>query len=200
MIELCNISMRYRKKQVLQNICLQLDGGIYGLLGPNGAGKTTLLRILAGTLTADKEGKLRLPARDKLDRVLGAVRLEDQRKLKCRKLSGGMVRRTGIAQALPGAPSLLLLDEPTVGLAPEERRRFQDILRSLDKHTTVLLSTHIVTDISTVCPSVIVLAQGQIAFQGDTARLAALSDSNPQDLESGYLSLVAKHSTAIVHR
>ncbi len=81
-------------------------------------------------------------------------------------MSGGMRQRLGIAQALLGRPSVLLVDEPTVGLDPEERTRFRNLLVELGATSTVLLSTHIVEDIEFMANHVIVLDQGQIRFDG----------------------------------
>lgn len=100
--------------------------------------------------------------KEEIMRVLEIVNMDGQEKMKCKKLSGGMVRRIGIAQALLGDPLLLLLDEPTVGLDPEERNNFNNIIRKLEKKTTILLSTHLVEDIKYLCQEVIVVESGKI--------------------------------------
>lgn len=99
---------------------------------------------------------------EEIMRVLKIVNMEDRKDDKCRKLSGGMVRRAGIAQALLGKPVLLLLDEPTVGLDPEERNNFNNIIRQLEGKTTILLSTHLVEDIKYLCQKLIVMEEGAI--------------------------------------
>lgn len=95
-------------------------------------------------------------------RVLESVNMGGKEKVKCRKLSGGMVRRVGIAQALLGNPALLLLDEPTVGLDPEERKNFNQIIRKLEGESTVLLSSHLMEDIRSLCQRVIILESGEV--------------------------------------
>ena len=85
--------------------------------------------------------------------------------------SGGMLRRVGIAQALLGDPAVLIVDEPTAGLDPEERLRFRNILARLAGDRTILLSTHIVEDIAATCRQLAVLRQGTVAYFGDTAGL-----------------------------
>jgi ABC-2 type transport system ATP-binding protein len=80
--------------------------------------------------------------------------------------SGGMRQRFGIAQALIGDPSLIIVDEPTAGLDPEERNRFLNLLAEIGENVVVILSTHIVEDVADLCPSMAILAEGQILTQG----------------------------------
>ncbi len=102
-----------------------------------------------------------------VDRMLDQVGLLDVRERMANKLSGGMKRRLGIAQALIGKPRLLVIDEPTTGLDPEERIRFRNILSDLSQQdVTIILSTHIVGDISSTCHNMAMLHQGQVAFHG----------------------------------
>lgn len=99
---------------------------------------------------------------EEIDKCLKAVYLNDKRKAAGGKLSGGMIRRVGVAQALLGHPKLLLFDEPTAGLDPEERMRFKNILSEWGKNETVVISTHIVEDIEACCDHVIIMDQGKI--------------------------------------
>ena len=100
----------------------------------------------------------------------------NRRKLKT--FSGGMKRRVGIAQALLNDPQLLIVDEPTAGLDPEERIRFRNLLTSLAGDRTVLLSTHIVEDIAQTCQHLAVMRSGQAIFQGTTAQLISEARSH----------------------
>lgn len=103
----------------------------------------------------------------KVDELLDQVGLLDVRERMANKLSGGMKRRLGIAQALIGDPKLLVIDEPTTGLDPEERIRFRNILSHLSqKDVTIILSTHIVGDISSTCHNMAMLNNGEVAFKG----------------------------------
>lgn len=103
----------------------------------------------------------------KVDRLLDQVGLLDVRDRMANKLSGGMKRRLGIAQALIGDPRLLVIDEPTTGLDPEERIRFRNILSDLSqKDVTIILSTHIVGDISSTCHNMAMLNKGEVAYKG----------------------------------
>ncbi|MGN0527330.1 MAG: ATP-binding cassette domain-containing protein [Acutalibacteraceae bacterium] len=106
-------------------------------------------------------------AKDEIAKALEAVNLSDRTESKCKKLSGGMIRRVGIAQALLGKPDLIMFDEPTAGLDPEERLRFKNIISSISKDTTVVISTHIVEDIESVCEKVVVFNKGSI-IKGDS--------------------------------
>lgn len=103
----------------------------------------------------------------KVDKFLDQVGLFDVRERMANKLSGGMKRRLGIAQALIGDPKLLVIDEPTTGLDPEERIRFRNILSDLSQQdVTIILSTHIVGDISSTCHHMAMLNKGAVAYKG----------------------------------
>lgn len=204
----------------LNDLDLDIPGGMFGLLGPNGAGKTTLMRILAGILHPTS-GTLRIGAfdgntargRTAIKQVLGylpqdlgvypdlsayqfldyvgilkgmhdrkfrqkcvaelleLVALNNEAHRKLKTYSGGMKRRVGIAQALLNDPRLLIVDEPTAGLDPEERIRFRNLLSDLGGNRTVLLSTHIVEDIAQTCQKLAVMKNGHVIFQGTAADL-----------------------------
>ena len=110
---------------------------------------------------------------EEVARVLAAVGLEDRARSRIRALSGGMRQRLGIAQALLGQPGLLILDEPTAGLDPEQRLRFRELLSGLPGDPVTVLSTHQADDIAAICPHVVVLLKGQVHFAGTPAELAA---------------------------
>ncbi len=103
--------------------------------------------------------------------VIEIVGLQDAARRKIKSLSGGMKRRVGIAQALVNDPKLLIVDEPTAGLDPEERIRFRNLLVRLAADRVVLLSTHIVEDIAQTCRDIAVLAHGRVLFRGSPAQL-----------------------------
>ncbi len=103
----------------------------------------------------------------RVNELLEQVGLLDVRERLANKLSGGMKRRLGIAQAMIGNPKLLVIDEPTTGLDPEERIRFRNILSDLSQRdVTIILSTHIVGDISSTCHNMAMLNKGEVAFKG----------------------------------
>jgi ABC-2 type transport system ATP-binding protein len=110
---------------------------------------------------------------DEVRRVLDVVGLADVRHRKIRRLSGGMRRRVAISQALLGRPDLLVLDEPTVGLDPEQRLRFREMISTVGTDATIVLSTHQTTDIGALCQRVVVLHGGAIGFDGSPAALSA---------------------------
>jgi ABC-2 type transport system ATP-binding protein len=112
---------------------------------------------------------------DEVRRVLHAVGLDDQRGKKIKALSGGMRQRVGLAAALLDDPALVILDEPTVGLDPEQRMRFRELIAHIGEGRTVLLSTHQTEDVATVCQRVIVLDQGRIRFEGEPVALAGVA-------------------------
>ncbi|MGH3274017.1 MAG: ATP-binding cassette domain-containing protein [Streptosporangiaceae bacterium] len=106
-------------------------------------------------------------------RVLAATDLERRARTPIRALSGGLRQRVGIAQALLGEPDLLILDEPTAGLDPEQRLRFRELLSALPGDPVIVLSTHQADDVAAICPHVVVLLHGRTQFTGTPAQLAA---------------------------
>ncbi|GAA4885614.1 ATP-binding cassette domain-containing protein [Kitasatospora terrestris] len=128
--------------------------------------------------------------------ALSAVGLQDRAREKMKALSGGMLRRAGIAAAIVGSPSLLLLDEPTVGLDPAQRLDFRDLIRSLARAgAAVVLSTHLVEDVGAACDTVLVLREGEVVHRGAPQQLAELADPKaPGDsaLERGYMTVLGK--------
>ncbi|MEZ5380746.1 MAG: ABC transporter ATP-binding protein [Microthrixaceae bacterium] len=120
-----------------------------------------------------KELTNRQARHDEVRRVLDVVGLSDVRHKKLRRLSGGMRRRVVIAQALLDRPELLVLDEPTAGLDPEQRLRFRETLSSVSAGATVVLSTHQTTDISALCQRVVVIDAGEVRFDGTPGELTS---------------------------
>jgi len=109
--------------------------------------------------------------RKQIAEVLEAVRLSDVAKRQLNSYSGGMKRRVGVAQAILGNPKLLIVDEPTVGLDPEERVRLRNLLSDMAARCIVILSTHIVEDISQSCNDLAVIAKGSVLYRGSPSDL-----------------------------
>jgi ABC-type multidrug transport system ATPase subunit len=125
------------------------------------------------------------------------VGLEDRAKTKMKSLSGGMLRRVGIAQAIVNEPALLLLDEPTVGLDPEQRVLFRRLLREISGHSTVFVSTHLVEDVAAACSDVRILNEGRVVYAGDAsdlkrigAELSGDEAAGDSEIERGYTSVL----------
>ncbi|KRB02253.1 ABC transporter ATP-binding protein [Lysobacter sp. Root690] len=115
--------------------------------------------------------------REVVDGLLHQVNLWNVRKQKLGGFSGGMRQRFGIAQALLGDPRLVIVDEPTAGLDPEERNRFLNLLAEIGENVAVILSTHIVEDVTDLCPSMAIINKGKVLLSGEpNAAIAALSD------------------------
>lgn len=126
---------------------------------------------------------------DEIMRVLELVHLSDRADDRAGQLSGGMQRRLGIAQAVLGDPDVLLFDEPTTGLDPEERARFKDIIRQLDRdRKCIVISTHIVEDVESVCDRVILMKEGKLLEYVTVAEACAFSGEENGTLEQGYLA------------
>ena len=107
-----------------------------------------------------------------VQRAVERVGLADRADSKMKTLSGGMVRRAGIAQAIVNDPRVLLLDEPTVGLDPEQRLDFRERLRGVGLDSCVLVSTHLVEDVAAACTDVVLVDKGRLVWQGTPAHLA----------------------------
>ena len=113
------------------------------------------------------------PAKARAEELLRQVGLTEARNKKMRKLSGGMKRRAGIAQAMLNDPKLLILDEPTAGLDPSERIRFRNLISELSEDRIVLLSTHIVSDIEYIAGEILLMKDGCLAISGTAEELIA---------------------------
>ncbi|GED18066.1 ABC transporter ATP-binding protein [Aneurinibacillus migulanus] len=118
-----------------------------------------------------------------IDDWLDQVNLLPHRKKLIKQLSGGMKQRLGIAQALLGNPKLLIVDEPTVGLDPDERIRFRHLLGKFSQGRIILLSTHIVSDIASTCHNIAIIRAGRTFFQGPVDELLKLADGKVWEIE-----------------
>jgi len=132
-----------------------------------------------------------------VDQMLEEVGLYEARDRNANKLSGGMKRRLGIAQALINDPKIIIVDEPTTGLDPEERIRFRNLLSNLStRDVIIILSTHIVGDISSTCHNMALLSKGELAFTGSPEQLVKEAEGNVwliQATEAEYLEINEKY-------
>jgi ABC-type multidrug transport system ATPase subunit len=143
-----------------------------------------------------------MPARDvpgAVQRAVERVGLADRADDRMKTLSGGMLRRAGIAQAIVNDPEILLLDEPTVGLDPEQRLDFRALLRDLGADTCVLVSTHLVEDVVAACTDVVLVDEGRLVFQGVPNDLASWGADGVGDsaAERGYSALLRHHRARV---
>lgn len=134
-------------------------------------------------------GMSRQERRERVPQMLEKVNLLEKRRTKVKSMSGGMKRRLGIAQAIIHDPKVIIVDEPTAGLDPEERVRFRNLLCEIAKDRIVLLSTHIVGDIEATCENIAVLNQGKICFDGRVAELLALVEGKVYSAEVAAVEL-----------
>ena len=114
----------------------------------------------------------------RIEELLSITHLEEHRNKKVRQLSGGMKRRLGLAQAMIHNPKILIVDEPTVGLDPEERIHIRMLLSIMASDRIVLLSTHVVEDIASTCSKVIILENGHAAFEGMTTEIVRRAEGH----------------------
>lgn len=128
--------------------------------------------------------------RKKMENMLETVGLYEARDRKANKLSGGMKRRLGIAQALIGSPKILIVDEPTTGLDPEERLKFRNLLSELSQNDIIIiLSTHIVGDISSSCDQMAVLNKGELVYDESPAKLIEQARGNVWQINADDLQM-----------
>lgn len=152
-----------------------------------------------GVMKGMNDPRLRKSA---IDAILEKVNLQTKAKDKVRTYSGGMKQRLGIAQALLASPEILIVDEPTAGLDPEERIRFRHLLSEFSIKRTVLLSTHIVSDIESSCQRLAVMKQGVLAFVGSQRQLQARAEGKVWQVEvkeEQFLRLVGNPEIQLIH-
>ncbi|MDU0995399.1 MAG: ABC transporter ATP-binding protein, partial [Staphylococcus lugdunensis] len=166
-IEINNISLT-QTKQIRKMIgYLPQDFDFY----PNMKVKETLYYL--GFLSGIPKANLKINVAASLEKV----NLVEHQNKKVKSLSGGMKKRLGIAQAIIHNPQVLIVDEPTAGLDPEERVRLRHLLSNLAKDKIVIISTHIVSDIESTCENIAILDKGVIAYKGSIKNLIELSDN-----------------------
>lgn len=219
MIKVSNLTKKYGRKTVLDNISFDVnDGEVLGFLGPNGAGKSTTMNIITGCLAPTK-GTVTIDGHDitedsteakkligylpeippvyvdmtvleyldfvydlkkaqskkKEDHILSvlkSVRIENVQKRKIGNLSKGYRQRVGLAASLIGDPKVLILDEPTVGLDPKQIIEVRNIIKTLGKTKTVILSSHILSEISAVADRVFIINKGKFIVEDTAENLA----------------------------
>lgn len=135
-------------------------------------------------------GLSRRDAQSRAVEVLAAVNLSDKASSRASRLSGGQLRRVGLAQALVVNPQVLLLDEPTAGLDPAQRHSFREVLKSVPSGDQVVVSTHLVDDIEDLYDRVVVMNEGCVIFAGTPDEFINLSEPGPNRAERSYLGLV----------
>lgn len=140
-------------------------------------------------ITKDRQKRL-------ITEVLEQVNMLTDKKKKYRQLSGGMKRRVGLAQAMLGNPPILIVDEPTAGVDPEERIRIRELLSEYSRNSTILFSTHIIEDIEHTCSKLAILEQGGLLYGGTLAELLAMTPVKEASLEAAYVFMTAKGSVA----
>jgi ABC-type multidrug transport system ATPase subunit len=123
------------------------------------------------TLAALSGMKDKTARRQRVSEVLASVGLDEVADRKVKKLSGGMVRRLGVAQALIHDPEIIVVDEPTVGLDPEERLHFRQLMTKLGQDRIIVLSTHIVADLGSGCSDMALIDRGKVEFRGSPEEL-----------------------------
>ena len=194
-----NVSKVFGEQYALNKVSFEAKKGeIVGFLGPNGAGKTTMMKIITG-LIPPTDGDVTVCGLDIwkdslefLEFVAGVFHLKDKKKsvdevIECTgltpeqhkkigALSRGYKQRVGIAQALIHNPEVLILDEPTTGLDPNQLIEIRELIRSYGKNRTVLLSTHIMQEVQAMCDHVVIINKGELVADTLTKDLHLLAE------------------------
>lgn len=178
-VKICGVPVENSRQIRSMTGYLPQDFSMYGNMSAYEA--LDYLAVLSGM--SRQERKKRVP------QMLEKVNLLEKRRTKVKSMSGGMKRRLGIAQAIIHDPKVIIVDEPTAGLDPEERVRFRNLLCEIAKDRIVLLSTHIVGDIEATCENIAVLNQGKICFDGRVAELLALVEGKVYSAEIAAVEL-----------
>ena len=167
-IELDGLNVLTQKNEVRKILgYLPQEFGVYPKM--SAADMLQHLAVLKGVLNAGER-------KDMVEALLHQTNLWDVRKKALSTYSGGMKQRFGIAQALIANPRLIIVDEPTAGLDPAERNRFLNLLSSIGRDVTVILSTHIVDDVRELCSRMAIIASGQVLLEGSPAEALAALD------------------------
>ena len=150
-------------------------------------------------------------AKQRIDQLLRQVALSKYKKRRMRTLSGGMIRRVGIAQAMLNNPKILVLDEPTAGLDPKERIRIRNLISEVAKDKIVIIATHVVTDVEFIAKEIVMLSNGKIIRSGSPSKLLQeldgkvwnifLSDNEIDEVNTGYkVSNISRDADGVIAR
>ena len=201
MIEVNNLVKRYGDHTAVDHLSFKIEKGkIYGFLGPNGAGKSTTMNMITGYI-ASTEGTVTIDGHDILDEPEQAKKcigylpempplyfdmtvgeymnfVADLKNRLIKNLSKGYRQRVGLAQAILGYPEVIILDEPTVGLDPKQIIEIRDLIKSLKKKHTVILSSHILSEVSAVCDYVLIISHGKLVASDTPENLGKLAEGS----------------------
>lgn len=187
-VTICGVPIENRKQIRSMIGYLPQDFSMYGNMSAYEA--LDYLAVLSGMEKTERKKKV--------PEMLEKVNLEHQQKTKVKAMSGGMRRRLGIAQAMIHDPKVIVVDEPTAGLDPEERVRFRNLLCEMARERIVILSTHIVGDIEATCENIAVLNEGQILFRGTVAELLHMVEGRVYKAEVSTMELPIVKDTFLV--
>lgn len=176
---ICGVDVKNSEKIRSMTGYLPQDFSMYGNMGTYEA--MDYLGVLSGL--SKKERAERIPL------LLEKVNLSRNYRTRVKAMSGGMKRRLGIAQAILNDPKVLIVDEPTAGLDPEERVRFRNLLCEIAEERIVILSTHIVGDVEATCENIAILDEGSLKFAGTVEELLAMSEGKIYTAEVSRMEL-----------
>ena len=214
-IKVIAVSKIYKTQKALNNISFSADKGqIIGFLGPNGAGKSTMMKILTGFIKPSSgevfvdgylpehnplytdmyvreylqfQASIFKIDKSQIETCIEKVGLTEEAHKKINQLSKGYQQRVGLAAAILHNPKVLILDEPTTGLDPNQIVEIRELIKELGKEKTVLFSTHIMQEVEAICDRVIIIKKGEILVD---KKLAELKQNNQQIIEVTFNSKI----------
>ena len=194
-IKVSGLTKIYDTQRAVDNISFELKKGeIVGFLGPNGAGKSTTMKIITTYLPATSGQvevcgihELGKKTKARIEEMVEMTGLAKEAHKKISALSKGYKQRVGLAQAMLHDPEVLILDEPTSGLDPNQIVEIRDLITSIGKEKTVLLSTHIMQEVQAMCSRVIIINNGKIVANDSIDNLK--QTAGKESLEDVFRSL-----------
>ena len=186
MIEVKHLTKKYGTHLAVDDLSFTIEKGrIYGFLGPNGAGKSTTMNIMTGYIGASSgeviiNGHNILEEPEKTKKCIGYLPeipplYLDMKNRLIKNLSKGYRQRTGLAAAILDFPDIIILDEPTVGLDPKQIIEIRELIRTLAKDHTVILSSHILAEVQEICDDILIISKGKLIAEGSPDELEELT-------------------------
>ena len=204
MIEVKHLTKKYDTHLAVDDLSFTIEKGrIYGFLGPNGAGKSTTMNIMTGYIGASSGEVIinghnileepdmtvseylyfaaelkKIPKADRnaqVIKVMELIKLVDMKDRLIKNLSKGYRQRTGLAAAILDFPDIIILDEPTVGLDPKQIIEIRELIRTLAKDHTVILSSHILAEVQEICDDILIISKGKLIAEGNPDELEELT-------------------------
>ena len=221
-IKIKSLTKSFGAIRAVRNVSFNVSHGeVLGFLGPNGAGKSTTMKMITGFPLSVKRSIGYLPEgapaygemtvrnflnfiadirqlngairKKRLDEVIETINIGTVIDQSIETLSKGFKRRVGLAQAILHDPNILILDEPTDGLDPNQKHEVRNLIKKMSMEKAIIISTHILEEVDAVCTRAIIISSGELLFDGTPTQLIAKSDQN--DIDHAFRNITISNST-----